>query len=317
MPCARWRPKMSAGPPAGKGTIRVSGLLGKACARARRRKRQGAQPGKGAAAREFHYFLRLLGKSLRYWPNPVQPTAAPIASIHSGWTLKRSSTAVLTAVIATKIQSWSTVRAMMVALAATSPTEIGTRPGLHGGAPRLVLEAPPQPQRDHGQDRRRPEDRDGRHQHAGEARDLPADQRHHHHVRARAPPARAHRARRSRRRSSSDARRPPGGASPAGWCCRRRRRSARAGRRSAPARSGSRSCADLHHQEDADGRQRSAWSAPAAGGSPQSRPGSPARRRCRAAGGAARSRASAPSRSAGRPPPRRGPRTCARRADRD
>ena len=40
--------------------------------------------GERAAAREIHHVLRFVGRSLRYWPNPVQPTAAPITSIHSG-----------------------------------------------------------------------------------------------------------------------------------------------------------------------------------------------------------------------------------------
>src|SRR6185312_4733604 len=124
---------MSAGPPAGNGTTRVNGLLGKACARAvvaSDGASDAAPSPANALRRESLIFivLRLRVKSLLYWPNPVQPTAAPIASIHSGWTLKRRSTAVLTAVMATKIQSWSTVRAITVALAATSPTEIGTRP---------------------------------------------------------------------------------------------------------------------------------------------------------------------------------------------
>src|SRR5689334_13234405 len=155
---------MSAGPPAGNGTTRVNGLLGKACARAvvasdgasdaapspasalRREslifivlrysakvcaraistqmeprphdrhlshRPAGAVPSEWKCAHGRYvlqqaYSVRPIpaGRNMFYWPNPVQPTAAPIASIHSGWTLKRSSTAVLAAVMATKIQSW-------------------------------------------------------------------------------------------------------------------------------------------------------------------------------------------------------------------
>ena len=51
MPCARWRPKMSAGPPAGKGTTRVSGLLGNGClGTAPLASGQRAEAGKRAAA---------------------------------------------------------------------------------------------------------------------------------------------------------------------------------------------------------------------------------------------------------------------------
>ncbi len=74
---------------------------------------------------------------------------------------------------------------MTMALAVTRPAVTGTSPACTVRAPGSVLEALPQPQRKAGDQRRRPELGERGHQHAGEARDMPADQRHHHHVRPR------------------------------------------------------------------------------------------------------------------------------------